>query len=45
MKALFSASRDQGGVLDALDRSLAIIEFTKDGQIHRANANICAALG
>ncbi|MCE3289713.1 MAG: chemotaxis protein, partial [Caulobacter sp.] len=45
MKALFTASSDQGAILDALDRSLAIIEFSKDGQILRANANFCAAMG
>jgi methyl-accepting chemotaxis protein len=32
-------------VLDALDNSLAIIEFTPDGKILRANANFCNALG
>jgi methyl-accepting chemotaxis protein len=32
-------------VLDALDNSLAIIEFTPDGKILRANANFCSALG
>ncbi len=32
-------------VLDALDNSLAIIEFTPDGKIVRANSNFCNALG
>jgi methyl-accepting chemotaxis protein len=32
-------------VLDALDKSLAIIEFTPEGKILRANANFCNALG
>jgi len=32
-------------VLNALDNSLAIIEFTPDGTILRANANFCNALG
>jgi methyl-accepting chemotaxis protein len=32
-------------VLNALDNSLAIIEFTPDGKIVRANANFCSALG
>jgi len=32
-------------VLDALDNSLAIIEFTPDGKILRANANFCNAMG
>ncbi|GAA0542659.1 methyl-accepting chemotaxis protein [Rhizomicrobium palustre] len=32
-------------VLDALDNSLAVIEFTPEGTILRANANFCNALG
>jgi methyl-accepting chemotaxis protein len=32
-------------VLDALDNSLAIIEFTPDGKIVRANNNFCNAMG
>jgi methyl-accepting chemotaxis protein len=32
-------------VLDALDNSLGIIEFTPDGKILRANANFCTAMG
>ncbi|MDR3525896.1 MAG: PAS domain-containing protein, partial [Rhizomicrobium sp.] len=32
-------------VLDALDHSLAIIEFTPEGKILRGNTNFCAALG
>jgi methyl-accepting chemotaxis protein len=45
MLSLLQSSGGQGGVLDALDRSLAIIEFDRDGNILRANANFCAALG
>ena len=39
--------RDNGtqAVLDALDNSLAIIEFTPEGTVLRANANFCTALG
>ena len=36
---------DAGGVLKALDRSLAIIEFDPKGNILTANANFCSALG
>lgn len=41
------ASRDTSAqaVLDALDHSLAIIEFTAEGKILRANTNFCTALG
>jgi len=42
---LLKSSRGQGAVLSALDRSLAIIEFDRDGNILRANANFCSALG
>ena len=45
MKSLFMSAGDPGAVLNALDRSLAIIEFNKDGMILRANANFCAAMG
>ncbi len=31
--------------IEALERSLAVIEFEVDGSIRRANANFCAALG
>ncbi len=31
--------------IDALDRSLAIIEFTPDGNVLRANENFCQVLG
>jgi methyl-accepting chemotaxis protein len=34
-----------GAILDALDRSLAIIEFDLTGKILSANANFCNALG
>lgn len=49
--ALFSKSRAVDGfsnsaaILEALDRSLAIIEFDPNGTILRANANFCRALG
>ncbi len=45
MLALLKSSRGQDAVLAALDRSLAIIEFDRDGKILRANANFCSALG
>ncbi|MDP2258123.1 MAG: PAS domain-containing protein, partial [Caulobacter sp.] len=45
MLDLRKANRGQGDVLKALDRSLAIIEFDRDGNILRANANFCSALG
>ncbi|MCK5932988.1 MAG: PAS domain-containing methyl-accepting chemotaxis protein [Fulvimarina manganoxydans] len=49
--ALFSRGRadngfsNSGAILEALDRSLAIIEFDPNGTILRANANFCRALG
>ena len=36
---------DRKGVLEALSRSLAIIEFEPDGKILTANQNFCDALG
>ena len=39
------AARHSDAVLAALDRSLAIIEFTADGTILKANATFCNALG
>ena len=41
------ARRDNSAqaVLDALDHSLAIIEFKPDGTILRANGNFCSAMG
>ncbi len=39
------ARGDAPAVLDALDRSLAIIEFNPSGTILTANANFCTALG
>ncbi len=39
------ASSDAGATFKALDRSLAIIEFDRDGNILRANANFCGAMG
>ncbi len=38
-------SRDSDAILAALDRSQAIIEFTVDGKILKANENFCRALG
>ena len=38
-------SRDSDAILAALDKSQAIIEFTLDGKIVRANHNFCGALG
>jgi len=35
----------QNSVLDALDKTQAIIEFDLDGNILRANQNFCAAMG
>jgi methyl-accepting chemotaxis protein len=35
---------DRKGVLEALSRSLAIIEFEPDGKILTANQNFCDAL-
>jgi len=45
MIALTKASADAGQALDALNRSLAMIEFQLDGTIITANANFCRALG
>jgi methyl-accepting chemotaxis protein len=42
---LFSTSRDQRSMLDALNKSQAVIEFNMDGTIITANANFLAALG
>ncbi|WGD30149.1 PAS domain-containing methyl-accepting chemotaxis protein [Ancylobacter sp. WKF20] len=41
---LFSR-RDAQHTLDALDRSLAIIEFTPDGRVLHANANFLSVMG
>jgi methyl-accepting chemotaxis protein len=38
-------SRDSDAVLRAMDKSQAVIEFTLDGKILRANDNFCAAVG
>ena len=38
-------SRDSDAVLRAMDKSQAIIEFTLDGKILRANENFCTAIG
>ena len=40
----FSSSR-KNGVLAALDRSMAIIEFDPTGTIVTANANFCRTMG
>ena len=45
MQSLFRGAGDQGAILKALDRSLAIIEFNKEGVILHANANFCEAMG
>ena len=45
MLKVLKSSRGQDAVLAALDRSLAIIEFDRDGNILRANGNFCAAMG
>ncbi|NDW03483.1 methyl-accepting chemotaxis protein [Jiella pacifica] len=39
------ASASSGAILQALDRSLAIIEFKPDGTIIKANGNFCSAMG
>jgi methyl-accepting chemotaxis protein len=39
------ALNDQQALLDAIDRSMAVIEFTPSGDILRANANFLAATG
>ena len=38
-------SRDSNAILRAMDKSQAIIEFSLDGRILRANDNFCAAVG
>ena len=42
---LFSSSRDQNSMLDALNKSQAVIEFNMDGTIITANQNFLDALG
>src|SRR5215510_8148193 len=42
---LFSSSRDQSSMLDALNKSQAVIEFNMDGTIITANQNFLDALG
>ena len=44
MKTIFSTSRNSA-VLDAIERSLAVIEFGMDGTIRRANDNFLRAMG
>ena len=38
-------AKDNQAILDALDRTLAVIEFNLDGTIIDANANFCNAIG
>lgn len=40
-----TAARSNAGVLSALDRSKALIEFTIDGRILNANENFCRSVG
>ncbi len=40
-----TVARSNAGILAALDRSQALIEFTLDGQIVTANENFCKATG
>ena len=40
-----TAARSNAGVLSALDRSKALIEFTPEGRILHANENFCRAMG
>jgi methyl-accepting chemotaxis protein len=40
-----TAARSNSGILAAVDRTQAVIEFTLDGQIITANANFCNAIG
>src|SRR5215216_3871715 len=42
---LFSSSRDQRSMIDALNKSQAVIEFNMDGTIITANQNFLDALG
>jgi methyl-accepting chemotaxis protein len=42
---MFSVSRDQRSMLDALNKSQAVIEFNMDGTIISANQNFLDALG
>jgi PAS domain S-box-containing protein len=44
-RMLFSSSRDQSSMLDALNKSQAVIEFNMDGTIITANQNFLDALG
>ncbi len=43
--AFFSALSGRNDVLEALNRSQAVIEFSTDGLILNANANFCSLLG
>ncbi|GAA0526211.1 hypothetical protein GCM10008941_01950 [Rhizomicrobium palustre] len=40
-----TSTRSSEAVLNAIEHALALIEFTPDGTILRANANFCTALG
>jgi methyl-accepting chemotaxis protein len=42
---LFSSSRDLGSMIDALNKSQAVIEFNMDGTIITANKNFLDAMG
>ena len=39
------ASRDAAGIISAIDRVMAVIEFNPDGTIITANENFSAAMG
>lgn len=43
--SMFSLSNDADATIDALSRSLAIIEFDPTGTVLRANENFCRVLG
>ncbi|MBO3760917.1 PAS domain-containing methyl-accepting chemotaxis protein [Ciceribacter sp. L1K22] len=43
--SLFGLGSDASLVIDALNKSLAIIEFTPEGEILDANENFCKAMG
>ena len=45
MPISFLKSGDRKNILDAIDRSQAVIEFSLDGTILSANENFCRALG
>ena len=45
LRRLGWGQNDAAETLDALDRSLAVIEFDPTGKILSANANFCSAMG